>query len=76
MTQNDNCLKEFGKLVRQRRRSLDISQQELANIIEVHRSWIGRVEKGTTNPSLVTMMKICKGLNCSVLDLMPENKKE
>lgn len=76
MTQNDNCLKEFGKLLRKRRRSIDLTQQQLGDITGTHRTYIGSIERGKTNPTMSMMLKICKGLGCSFVDLMPPNNNK
>ncbi len=52
----------FGKAVRRRRRELDLSQEDLAERAELHRTYISNVERGELNPSLETMEKLVKAL--------------
>ena len=52
----------FGKAVRRRRRELDLSQEELAERAELHRTYISSVERGRMNPSLENVEKIAKAL--------------
>jgi transcriptional regulator with XRE-family HTH domain len=76
MTENEPWMKEFGKMVRKRRRSIDLTQEELGRLTETHRTYIGHIERGETNPTMSMMIKICKGLGCSLIELIPENKNE
>ncbi len=52
----------FGERVRQLRRKTAISQEELANLAGLDRSYIGGVERGERNVSLVNIHKIAKAL--------------
>ncbi len=59
----------FGKAIRRRRRELDLSQEELAEKAELHRTYISNIERGELNPSLETMEKLLKALNISFASL-------
>jgi transcriptional regulator with XRE-family HTH domain len=52
----------FGARVRQLRQAADISQEELAAIADLDRSYIGGVERGQRNISLVNIHKIARAL--------------
>ncbi|MBD2741912.1 helix-turn-helix domain-containing protein [Coleofasciculus sp. FACHB-1120] len=56
----------FGKAIRRRRRELDLSQEELAERAELHRTYISNIERGELNPSLETMEKLVKALDITV----------
>jgi transcriptional regulator with XRE-family HTH domain len=67
---NQLSLKQrFGKAIRRRRRELDLSQEELAEMAELHRTYISNIERGELNPSLETMEKLVNALNISFADL-------
>jgi transcriptional regulator with XRE-family HTH domain len=54
-----------GKIAAQiktKRQELGISQQELADLAELPKSTIGRVEAGLTSPKVETLLKISKAL--------------
>lgn len=55
----------FGKAIRRRRRELDLSQEELAERADLHRTYISNIERGELNPSLETMEKLVKALDIS-----------
>ncbi len=68
MSQNDrlSIKQRFGKAIRRRRRELDLSQEELAERAELHRTYISNIERGELNPSLETMEKLVKALDITV----------
>lgn len=59
----------FGRAVRKRRRELDLSQEELAEKAELHRTYISSIELGKCNFSLENIEKLAKALNISMPDL-------
>lgn len=60
----------FGKKVMERRLSLKISQETLANMADVDRTYLPDIEKGKRNVSLKIADKIAKALNVSLKDLL------
>ncbi len=53
----------FGHRVRENRLRLGISQETLAQLSDVHWTFIGQVERGTRNLSLHNIIKIAGGLD-------------
>jgi putative transcriptional regulator len=51
---------------------MDLSQDELANLVGVARQTIGLIELGKYNPSLSLCVAICKTLNKTLNDLFWE----
>ena len=51
------------------RASYDLSQQQLADLVDVTRQTIAAIEKGDYNPTLNLCIAICRALNCSLDDL-------
>lgn len=60
----------FGKKVMERRLSLKISQETLANMANIDRTYLPDIEKGKRNVSLKIADKIAKALNVSLKDLL------
>lgn len=52
----------FGQRVRHFRKLKGISQEELANSCDLHRTYIGSVERGERNITLLNAEKIAKAL--------------
>ncbi len=55
-----------GKRVKELRNKLGISQEELADIVELDRTYITSVECGKRNISIVNIEKLAKALNVSL----------
>lgn len=55
-------LVEFGSLIRKKREELGISQEELADKAALHRTYIGDIERGERNVSLINIKKIANAL--------------
>lgn len=60
--QRMNEQERFGSVVRSRRLALGISQEELAGRANVHRTYIGSVERGERNISLLNIHALAKAL--------------
>jgi transcriptional regulator with XRE-family HTH domain len=59
----------FGKAVRQRRHKLGVSQEELADLCGLDRTYVGGIERGERNPAVVNIEKIAKALKISLAEL-------
>jgi len=59
----------FGKRVRSLRLKRHLSQEKLAELADLHRNYVGGVERGERNVSLVNIMKLAHGLNVKAIKL-------
>lgn len=59
----------FGQCLRGFRNRLGISQEKLAERCELHKNYIGQVERGERNPSFVNIVKFCNGLDIRLSEL-------
>ncbi len=62
---NENIQKKFGSRLRQIRQNMGLSQEELGHLSNLDRSYVGGVERGERNISLVNIHKIADALNIS-----------
>ena len=62
--------KRFGARVRALRNAQGLSQEELAQKAELHRTYIGGIERGERNISLINIEKITLALNTTVEAIM------
>jgi transcriptional regulator with XRE-family HTH domain len=53
----------FGARVRENRLRLGVSQETLAQLSDVHWTFVGQVERGTRNLSLHNIIKLASGLD-------------
>ena len=60
-------LPEIAKIIRNRRDSLDLRQEDLAEMSGVATKTIHSVEAGTSNPSLETLMKLADILGLEIV---------
>lgn len=70
MISKHDILNIFGENVRKFRRLLDISQEELAHRADLHRTYIGMIERAEKNITLVNMEKIANALEVKIEDLL------
>lgn len=62
---------KFGKHLRKLREDQDLTQEELADKAGLHFTYIGQIERGLRNPSLINLHKICKALKIKGGELLP-----
>lgn len=65
-------LSSFGQQVRSLRQNKAMSQEELASRAGVHRTYIGMIERGEKNVTIVTMMKLAKALETTLTELLKD----
>ncbi|WLD91758.1 helix-turn-helix domain-containing protein [Alkalihalobacillus sp. AL-G] len=61
-----NIKQEFGTIVKDIRKKKGISQEGLAELTGLHRTYISDVERGSRNISIVNMSKICRALGVKI----------
>ena len=62
-------LRKFGENVRARRETKDLSQEKLAELADLDRTYISGVERGVRNPSILSAIRIAKALKTTLSDL-------
>lgn len=66
--ENKSILIFFGNRVRELRTNKNLSQEQLANLANLHRTYIGMIERAEKNITLVNIEKIVKALNIEIKD--------
>jgi transcriptional regulator with XRE-family HTH domain len=63
---------QLGATVRKRRVALGLSQEKLAERADLHWTYIGGIERGERNVSLLNIVKIARALNTSPSRLLAD----
>jgi transcriptional regulator with XRE-family HTH domain len=62
--------RRLGQQLRRRRLELGLSQEAFADVLEVHRTYMGGIERGERNLTLKTVERLAERLGVDPLDLM------
>ena len=73
---SETILMRFGRAIRKLRRERNISQEKLADLCTLHRTYISEVELGKRNVSLENISRIACALNVSITELFEEAERE
>lgn len=66
-----SILVRFGKRLREIRQANGVSQERLAELAGLHRTYVSSVERGERNISLLNIDRLASALKVSPADLMP-----
>jgi len=69
-----SILISFGDKVRVTRKTLELSQEELADKAGLHRTYIGMIERGEKNITLTNIEKISKALGTDISQLFQNHR--
>jgi transcriptional regulator with XRE-family HTH domain len=67
---DESILAAVGKTIAERRRDLGFSQEDLAEEAGLHRTYVGSVERGERNVSLINLVKIAVALRIPLSRLL------
>lgn len=60
----------LGAAVRARRKALGLSQEALADLAEIDRSHMGKIERGERNVTLLNILRIARAIEVKASDLL------
>ena len=66
----ENAKQIIGNNIRNRRKEMGFSQEELAEKASLHRTYIGSVERGERNISIENIVSIARALNILPKELL------
>ena len=67
--------KVFGQNVRRYRETKGWSQEKLAEVSGLHRTYISGIERGTRNPTILIVEQLAQALNVQPSKLLPVDEK-
>ena len=65
-----DILTQFGSRVREERLKRGLSQEKLAEVADLHRTYIGMIERAEKNITLTNAEKIANALSMDLADLV------
>ena len=65
----------FAINLRRERLKKNLSQEALADLAELHRTYVGSVERGERNVSIDNIERLAIALGCNVADLLTEHQE-
>ena len=65
-----NILENFGEKIKEFRKLKGLSQEQLAEKANLHRTYIGMIERAEKNITLLNIEKIANALDVKITDLI------
>ena len=72
----DDLLKKVGAKIREERKKLNLSQDDLADRANLHPTYVGGIERGERNPTIISLGKIANALNMPLFQLLRFNHND
>ena len=72
---SDDLIKAVGMRIRAARKGKNMSQERLAELAELHPTYISHIELGKVNASLTSYNAIAQGLGLSLAELVDIRKQ-
>ena len=70
--EKEPILVKFGKKVQELRKAKSLSQEQLAELAGVHRTYIGMIERAEKNITLCNIEKIANALQINICELLKD----
>ena len=67
-------LNQLSQKIKTRRKELNISQEKLAQKCNFNRTYISLLERAKRNPSYLSLLKLCIGLEIELTELLQEEE--
>jgi len=71
-----NFYLRLGKLIEKARKRADLTQEELAKVLDVSRVTMGLMERGTQKTAIHTLFRIADALKVPADELFPEDMRD
>ncbi len=65
---------EFGMAIRKKRHKLNLSQENFADLANIHRTYVSSIELGKVDVGIGVAYKIARALNLSLSKLLKETE--
>ena len=71
-TYEQELLNKLAEKIRTERKKRNISQEKLAEKCDFDRTYISLLERAKRNPSYLSLLKLCVGLEIELIELLKE----
>lgn len=68
--------KHFGIVLRRFREAADLSQEDLASHAQLHRNYVGLLERGERTPTILIVDRLAKALGTTMSKLLRQVEDE
>jgi transcriptional regulator with XRE-family HTH domain len=75
MKRGPDAIRTVAENVRSRRVDHGLSQEELADRCGLHRTYVGAIERGERNITVITLFRLAEALGCDATDLLRMGRK-
>ena len=72
---DNTFLQRLGMNIKKYRLKANLTQENLAEIVNIHPTYVGKLEAGKNNPSVKTLFKITSALKITLCDLFDFDKR-
>ena len=62
----------IGLVLRKHREALEISQEDFAELVQMHRTYYSSIERGLKNIRIETLERICAALEVRIWEVLKE----
>ncbi len=69
--EHEDFLRRLGQVIRQARKSKKMTQEDLSELSGVNAKYLGEIELGKTNPTIVFLLKLTWALGLEIVDIFP-----
>lgn len=70
MQEGKKQLKALGAAIRDGRKALRVSQEDFAELADLHRTYVGQIERGEKNISFMNLVRVAKALSLKPSELL------
>lgn len=71
---NTKILQKLGTNLKKYRLDANLTQEQLAEIVGIHPTYVGKLESGKNNPSVLMLYKITRALKITFCDIFDFDK--
>lgn len=67
---------EIGKIIARHRNEKGLSQEALADLAQIHRTYVSQIERGLKYPTIYVLVQISKALGVKLSEIIIELEKK